>query len=316
MQQFVTAVPHKISQDSMHMLNGGTSMSSPVVAGVVALYLEKCPNAKYSDILQSIINHAKTDNFTGSVPNYSYGYGKVDAFTMLSTSVQKPTVTPNSSNQLCEGDSLIISLSPNSYSKYKWSTNDSSAFVVIKNSASYFAEVEDLKGCKSYSDTNTYTFNPLPQKPYLFQNLDTLYTPQIATYNWYKDGFKILGAVDSFYIPKANGNFWTRRINATTQCGINSDTLYYSATAINEILEDKAAVLVYPNPAKTRFYVSNPNSIKQSIEIYNTYGQLIEKNFNPAYNILSINTSDYKRAVYFVKIIQGNEIIVQKIVIE
>lgn len=315
-QQFITAVPHKISQDSMHMLNGGTSMSSPVVAGIVALYLEKCPHANYSDILQSVINNAKTDNFTGAVPNPTYGYGKVDAFMMLSTSIQKPLVSPGSNSQLCDGDSLIISLIPNSYASFKWSNNDSNGITIVKNSANFYAEVEDSKGCKSYSDTASYTFNPLPPKPYLFQNLDTLYTPQTANYNWYKDGFKILGAIDSFYVPKASGNFWTRRINSSTQCGINSDTIYYTATDLQHLLEKNTPIHIYPNPAKDLFYLTNPKASHQIIEIYNTYGQLIEKKFNSPYNILSINTSAYKRAVYFINIIQGEERIVQKIVVE
>ena len=59
--------------------NGGTSMASPVVTGIVALYLEKNPNAGWEEIKQAITRTAKIDGFTGAVPNNTYGYGKVQA---------------------------------------------------------------------------------------------------------------------------------------------------------------------------------------------------------------------------------------------
>jgi subtilisin family serine protease len=39
--------PFKVAQGGMHFRNGGSSMASPVLAGIAALYLEQCPQADW-----------------------------------------------------------------------------------------------------------------------------------------------------------------------------------------------------------------------------------------------------------------------------
>ncbi|HWB62231.1 MAG TPA: S8 family peptidase, partial [Chitinophagales bacterium] len=74
---------YKVAADGKHKRNGGTSMSSPIVAGIAALYLQKRPTAWWNEVKQALICTAVQDSFTGTVPNYTYGYGKVNAFQML-----------------------------------------------------------------------------------------------------------------------------------------------------------------------------------------------------------------------------------------
>lgn len=87
---FITAaIPSnsfKISVTRKHIRNGGTSMASPVVAGIAALYLQKYPHASYSEIKQALICTAKSDAFTGTTPNNEYGNGKVDGFAAIAHS--------------------------------------------------------------------------------------------------------------------------------------------------------------------------------------------------------------------------------------
>lgn len=77
--QYLQFNPNSVAQGSMHVIGGGTSASSPVVAGLAALYLQRYPKATNRDVKNSIRNCAFQDAFTGnSVPNYEWGYGKLD----------------------------------------------------------------------------------------------------------------------------------------------------------------------------------------------------------------------------------------------
>ena len=59
----------------------GTSMACPYVTGVVATWLEANPNLDYDDLIDIFAHTAKKDNFTGSdLPDYTWGYGKIDAY--------------------------------------------------------------------------------------------------------------------------------------------------------------------------------------------------------------------------------------------
>lgn len=86
-----------VDSGGWHVRNGGTSMASPVVAGIAALYLEKCRFGTYSSFKTLLTSTAFTDVFTGTVPNNAYGYGKANALDLLlATAVEPiPTITQN-----------------------------------------------------------------------------------------------------------------------------------------------------------------------------------------------------------------------------
>lgn len=86
-----------IDSGGLHIGAGGTSMSSPVVGGIAALYLERCNKATYQDFLTDIKATAFEDGFTGTIPNNADGYGKIHALNTLleETIPTTPIVTLN-----------------------------------------------------------------------------------------------------------------------------------------------------------------------------------------------------------------------------
>jgi subtilisin family serine protease len=60
----------------------GTSMSSPLVAGIIALWLQAKPSLTVSQIKTILQNTSNTDSFTGigsAIPNNTWGRGKINA---------------------------------------------------------------------------------------------------------------------------------------------------------------------------------------------------------------------------------------------
>ena len=150
---------YKLAKGGYHVSNGGTSMASPVVAGLVARYLEKCPNSSYLEIKESLIQTAFTDTFTGVVPNYSFGAGKVDASQFLEHSHEYDTlVSWPSKFAFCDYDSLSISVSqPQLYSVFYWSNEDSLQSLTIDTSNNQLpikAWFTGPKGCIGFTDTS------------------------------------------------------------------------------------------------------------------------------------------------------------------
>lgn len=116
----LAGAPQACSPGGWHVQGGGTSAASPVVAGTGALWLQRFPNATWQEFHSAVIWCAKQDAFTGSnLPNFDWGYGKIDAWGMMthcatSLDVQEPaaqngiSVYPNPSN---EASGVTIQLS-------------------------------------------------------------------------------------------------------------------------------------------------------------------------------------------------------------
>jgi len=75
-----------LSGNKKQIMYSGTSMSSPVVAGCVALLLERYPHFTNSEIRSRLFDYTLIDDFVksaGNLPNNIWGFGKLDIFGVL-----------------------------------------------------------------------------------------------------------------------------------------------------------------------------------------------------------------------------------------
>ena len=60
--------------------NTGTSMACPVVAGVIALWLQAKPDLTREEIIDAFSHTCRRPDETLDYPNSEYGYGEIDAY--------------------------------------------------------------------------------------------------------------------------------------------------------------------------------------------------------------------------------------------
>lgn len=97
----IASAPNAVAQGSFHITSGGTSASSPVVAGLAALFLQAHPTYTNKQVRQAIINCTYSDGWEGPLPNNKFGYGKLDGFSTftcaIATGIDNQNLVPNAS---------------------------------------------------------------------------------------------------------------------------------------------------------------------------------------------------------------------------
>ena len=79
-----------IARDGVHGISQGTSFAAPHVAGTIALMFQQNPNIDAIQVSEAIINTAKADEFTATVPSGKWGYGKLDAYNAVLSLSENP----------------------------------------------------------------------------------------------------------------------------------------------------------------------------------------------------------------------------------
>lgn len=306
--------PEKVSPDTLHWRNGGTSMASPTVAGMVALYLEMCPKANQSQIINDLQTSARKDNFTTTQTNFTYGNGKADAFNFLKPRVFNPAISfilPS----LCIGDSLPLHL-PSNYLHYLWNTGDSTSTILASKTGNYYATVENQFGCKATTDTSRLFFNTLPPKPIITVNSSSLTITQSGLYQWYLNGNVILAAQSPKHQALISGDYHCVLTDPNTGCKANSDTINLIITYLEE--NRPLNPTLSPIPAKDKLTVSfAANTFIQSYEVFNLSGKLVlSKEIQKTRQQFNVNVSLISRGMYLLKISTENGLFQEKILIE
>ena len=307
---------HRLAKGGFHFINGGTSMASPVVAGLAAFYFEKCPSASYADFRNALKSTAFADSLTGSLPNFSFGKGKVDAKAMLEFSHIYDTIISSTGKfSFCEGDSLSLSLkSGSNYNYQNWSNGDSGQSVVVNDSnfsTPWKVHFENISGCKGYTDTAMTIQDLLPNvllegdTVFCLEDGDTLKGVSLdSNLNWTWN----TGDTTESLVITAGGEYW---VKATSSAGCtNTDSLTtkgilcYVSTEENL---DQNGLMVYPNPVSTQLFVKSQANDNQSFdfEIIDQLGSSRQKG-----QLLSneaIQLEDIPQGVYFLRVKEGDE---------
>jgi len=291
----ISVAPFKLLPDGMHMRNGGTSMASPVVAGIGGLMLERCPQTNWLEFKTHINTSAYTDAFTGPTWNMSFGHGKVNAFEAMKQTVYGASLTGDT--VICQGDVAQL-LAPAGMQNYAWSNGDTTYASGTDTSGTFWFTGIDAAGCKTDTSYIDVLVNPLPSVSIA---VDTgLFTATSATaiiYQWYLNGAPIAGATSSMHDAAANGDYYVTATDVNG-CTAYSTSIPFGSLAVNEINAND--VSVFPNPFTNTISLRLKN--EHTVEIRNNLGQLIYSTNTSS----TIGTGDWPCGIYHV-LVKGYE---------
>lgn len=253
----------QLDDGGMHSRNGGTSMSSPVVAGIAALYLEKCTKSTYQDFLNDIIASAVQDQYTGFTANPRGGNGKIHALNALERT--NYAININGNGVLCTIP-LDVTLSSNAVlNHFLWSDNSTNSSLLVSQAGSYSVSTLSNKGCKS-SLNFTVTQGVIPAEPIITDHNTYLASDPQDNYQWHFNGTAIQGATSqNFFISmQSGGGLYTVSTTSTSGCTTFSEP-HQSFLSVDQ-LESKD-LLIYPNPTQGKLHLDSNMEVLKLTDI-------------------------------------------------
>jgi hypothetical protein len=258
----------KLDVSSYYSVNGGTSMSAPVVAGAIALMLQKDKNLSHTEIAYLIKKNARKDTFSSIVENNTYGSGKLNVFQTLKYPYRYG----------CKFDTSAFNY-------------DSSIDFHRQDSC-----IQKVYGC---TDTGSINYNSLAnidngsciKKRYGI--MDTTCINYDSTAN----------VSSGICIQKVYGCMDSLAINYNPLANVNNGSCIYGAWNIKELQFSK--ILIFPNPASSIVNIENKSNQPIQIEIRNLYSQLIKNGLID--KKITWDVSEWARGIYFIQVVE-NEI--------
>lgn len=222
-----TSQKARVAPEGFHHRQGGTSMASPVVAGVAALFFQKCPLASNQDLIDALVANATSDSLTGATPNNDWGHGRVDALATLEHTNFQTNILTGGSNVLCPGDSMALFLAT-AYTAYSWSDGAQTSANYVHVPGNYYVDVADNKGCPGYSDTITVVSPDISGAPDVAINGPVEFCEGESTELSVPDDFNgydwNVGGTGTTSIVTVQGNYYVA-VTDSSGCVLHSDTV-------------------------------------------------------------------------------------------
>ena len=209
------------------------------------------------------------------------------------------------------------------FSEYKWSNGLAERRITIKEPGKYYVIGTETSGCKSISPTYIVEHFNLPEKPIITRDTNKLYSTAGNTYQWYKNGIKILGATDQIYQVKQGDTLSYFQIEISNQggCKAISDSFFVDVfkyeVGVNEenYLQN---IEIIPNPTNgiSLLRVTNFDKEKVIIEVQDLLGKILmtKQLYSNGEFEVQLDLNNFAVGEYFIIIKTENQTITKKII--
>lgn len=247
-----------------------------------------------------IVNVAdvEIDTFTNKLiaGTFARSMWSFDIEEYISDEIQTITIETSGDEFICEGDSVILSVSGGNF--YSWSNdeflscNDCSNPTVNVSESTTFTVTACLTANNCDSTTINITVYESPEIPLIDFDGISLSTTNVAQfYQWYFDGSIIPNATQSNYQPSLEGNYYLATSNNLGCEFVFSDSLNVVLSSFT--IQENPSINIFPNPASNFLQIESAANIDH-IKIYDLNGKIIwNKNFSFHLNIENLNKGSY-----------------------
>lgn len=168
---------------------------------------------------------------------------------------------------LCEGDSLLLSVLTSENAFIMWSNGivDTNA-VWVRESGVYYVRAEDSVGCQTSSLSMEIVFHEYPEKPEIVRGGNTLVCSSADQYQWYRDGEPVDGGTEQLLTVTDNGRYWVEVFNSGG-CSAVSDTVEMIVTGVGEEAVAGDDWQVYPQPVEDQMMLEFAAPVREPLVV-------------------------------------------------
>jgi hypothetical protein len=215
-----------------------------------------------------------------------------------------PTITAGGSTTICFGDTVRLTSSASG----TWSNGFVGSVLPVTTTGMYYVVVTDSNGCRAGSLNTNVTVNPIPSKPVITANRDTLTSSALTGNQWFNvTTGAVAGATNQKLVIPVTGRYFA----VVTQNGcssVPSDTLFVIKLGVGTLAQTE--VRVYPNPTSGQVYVNLPNGSNQEVmvRVMDASGRVVRTaQLSNNRNAVEFDLTGISSGLYFVHLSQGNE---------